>query len=194
MQEYKMSVKTALKQQYVDIKNRKALQFFCETLSMYIKKGLAGGFKTIVFVCIGTDRSTGDSLGPLVGYKLQNNTYNNLYFHGTLKNPVHAKNLDDTIKLIEAKYENPFVVAIDACLGQTEHVGFISIGEGSIKPGSGVNKELPPIGNMYITGIVNYGGFMDFLVLQNTRLCVVMDMADIIAKGIKRVMWEICND
>jgi putative sporulation protein YyaC len=129
-----------------------------------------------------------------VGYKLQNNTYNNLYFHGTLKNPVHAKNLDDTIKLIEAKYENPFVVAIDACLGQTEHVGFISIGEGSIKPGSGVNKELPPIGNMYITGIVNYGGFMDFLVLQNTRLCVVMDMADIIAKGIKRVMWEICND
>jgi putative sporulation protein YyaC len=194
MQEYKMSVKTALKQQYVDIKNRKALQFFCETLSMYIRKGLAGGFKTIVFVCIGTDRSTGDSLGPLVGYKLQNNTYNNLYFHGTLKNPVHAKNLDDTIKLIEAKYENPFVVAIDACLGQTEHVGFISIGEGSIKPGSGVNKELPPIGNMYITGIVNYGGFMDFLVLQNTRLCVVMDMADIIAKGIKRVMWEICND
>ncbi|HEY9063153.1 MAG TPA: spore protease YyaC [Pseudobacteroides sp.] len=188
-----MSVKAALKQQYVDIKSSEAVQFFSEALSMHIRKALAEGFKTIVYVCIGTDRSTGDSLGPLVGYKLQDNGGRNFYFHGTLKNPVHAKNLADTVNLIETKYENPFVVAIDACLGQTEHVGYISIGEGAIKPGSGVNKDLPAIGNMFITGIVNYGGFMDFLVLQNTRLCVVMDMADIISKGIKRVMWEIRN-
>ena len=26
--------------------------------------------RPIIFVCIGTDRSTGDSLGPLIGYKL----------------------------------------------------------------------------------------------------------------------------
>ncbi|KNY29676.1 spore protease YyaC [Pseudobacteroides cellulosolvens] len=189
-----MSVETGLKQEFVDIKSQKALQFFSETLLTYIKKGLAEGFKSIVFVCIGTDRSTGDSLGPLVGYKLENNNYNNFYFHGTLKNPVHAKNLTDTIKLIETKYENPYVVAIDACLGQTDHVGYISIGEGSIKPGAGVNKELPPVGNMFITGIVNYGGFMDFLVLQNTRLCIVMDMADIISSGIKYVMWKLNNE
>lgn len=188
-----MSVKTALKQQYIDTKSSEATQFFSEALLMHIRKGLTEGFKTIVFVCIGTDRSTGDSLGPLVGYKLQNITGSNLYFHGTLKNPVHAKNLAETIKLIETKYENPFVVAVDACLGHTEHVGYISIGEGSIKPGSGVNKDLPAVGNMFITGVVNYGGFMDFLVLQNTRLCVVMDMADIISKGIKQVMLELCG-
>ncbi|MDI3312245.1 MAG: DUF1256 domain-containing protein [Thermoanaerobacterium sp.] len=28
-----------------------------------------------VIVCIGTDRSTGDSLGPIVGYKLKNYFY-----------------------------------------------------------------------------------------------------------------------
>lgn len=27
--------------------------------------------KGIVFLCIGTDRSTGDCLGPLLGYKIQ---------------------------------------------------------------------------------------------------------------------------
>jgi len=186
-----MPVDTELKQQYVDIKSSKALQFFSEILLTFIKKGLEKGYKSVVFVCIGTDRSTGDSLGPLVGYKLESNSNNNFFFHGTLKNPVHAKNLIDTIKLIETKYENPYVVAIDACLGQTDHVGYISIGEGSIKPGAGVNKELPPVGNMFITGIVNYGGFMDFLVLQNTRLCMVMDMADIISNGIKYVMWKL---
>lgn len=186
-----MPVETRLKQHYVDIKSTKALQFFSEILLTFIKKGLDKGYKSVVFVCIGTDRSTGDSLGPLVGYKLENNSSNNFYFHGTLKNPVHAKNLTDTLKLIETKYEKPYVVAIDACLGQTDHVGYISIGEGSIKPGAGVNKELPPVGNMFITGIVNYGGFMDFLVLQNTRLCMVMDMADIISDGIKHVMWKL---
>ena len=33
---------------------------------------------------------------------------------------------------------------------------------------SGVNKELAPVGDMFVTRIVNFGGFMDFLILQNT--------------------------
>ncbi|MNN53765.1 hypothetical protein D3C81_1685430 [compost metagenome] len=37
---------------------------------------------------------------------------------------------------------------------------------------------------MHITGIVNVGGFMEYLVLQNTRLSLVMNMADVIARGI----------
>jgi len=67
----------------------------------------------------------------------------------------------------------------------------VTIGEGSIKPGSGVSKDLAPVGNAYITGIVNFGGFMDFLILQNTRLSVVMKMADLISSSIKFVLWKI---
>jgi hypothetical protein len=47
---------------------------------------------------------------------------------------------------------------------------------------------------MYVTGIVNFGGLMDFLVLQNTRLSIVMKMADLVASGIKYVMWRISSD
>ena len=108
--------------------------------------------------------------------------YNNIFVHGNLDEPVHAKNLDSSMKNIYETYNKPFIVAIDACLGKMDHVGYITIGEGSIKPGSGVNKDLAPVGDAYITGIVNFGGFMDFLVLQNTRLSIVMlKMADTIS-------------
>ena len=37
---------------------------------------------------------------------------------------------------------------------------------------------------MHITGIVNVSGFMEYFVLQNTRLHLIMEMAKTIAKGI----------
>jgi len=43
---------------------------------------------------------------------------------------------------------------------------------------------LPPVGDMHITGIVNVGGFMEYFVLQNTRLSLVMKMSHIIAEAI----------
>lgn len=137
----------------------------------------------IVVVCVGTDRSTGDCLGPLVGTYLQKSKLSQLHLYGTLDDPVHAMNLNDTISTIYQHYSNPFVIAIDACLGQLTSVGCIQIGDGPVKPGAGVNKELPPVGNMHITGIVNVGGFMEYFVLQNTRLSLVMSMADIIARS-----------
>jgi len=178
----------------INIESKFALKAFSDILFMIIRKNIEKGFKSIVFVCIGTDRSTGDSLGPLVGYKIGKLRTKNIHVHGNLDSPVHAKNIDHTVKMIYERYNKPFIVAVDACLGKMEHVGFINIGEGSIKPGSGVNKNLNPVGDMYITGIVNFGGFMDFLVLQNTRLSLVMRMADIISMGIKNVIWKISND
>ncbi len=136
-----------------------------------------------VVVCIGTDRSTGDSLGPLVGSKLQEKNHSFFKVLGTLDHPVHASNLAEYLKVIE-EMDNPFVVAIDACLGNIENIGNVNIGEGALKPGAGVNKHLPSVGNLYITGIVNVGGFMEYFVLQNTRLSLVMKMANIISEGI----------
>ena len=50
------------------------------------------------------------------------------------------------------------------------------------KPGAAMNKKLPAVGDLHIHGIVNLNGFMEFFVLQNTRLSLVMKMADVIAK------------
>lgn len=170
---------------FININNKTCYRDFYLTFSKYLNT-LFNFRDDIVVVCIGTDRSTGDSLGPIVGYKLKPFFSNKIGIYGTLSEPVHAKNLNETLNMINKTYKKPFIIAIDACLGSLNHVGYISIGEGPIKPGAGVLKDLPAIGNMYVTGIVNISGFMEFMVLQNTRLNIVMKMADIITYGITK--------
>jgi putative sporulation protein YyaC len=139
----------------------------------------------IVIFCIGTDRSTGDCLGPLVGEKLKKNYFlKNANIFGTLNEPVHAKNLEENINQIYYQHSNPLVIAIDASLGKTENIGKVNLFKGSLFPGAGVNKNLRPVGDISITGIVNVSGFMEYIVLQNTRLSLVMQMADVISLGL----------
>lgn len=140
--------------------------------------------RPIVIICIGTDRSTGDSLGPLVGTLLEEKSPSPFYIYGTLDEPIHAVNLEQRLKEIKDMHLHPFIIGIDACLGRTKNVGVIQVGNGPVKPGAGVNKELPEVGELHITGIVNVSGFMEFFVLQNTRLNLVMKMAKTIAEGI----------
>jgi putative sporulation protein YyaC len=147
--------------------------------------------RPLIIVCIGTDRSTGDSLGPLVGSKLQSLNSSPAIVYGTLDQPVHAINLQDTLNEIEEYYEQPFIIAIDACLGRSESVGYVNIKEGPLQPGTGVNKDLPAVGDLHIIGIVNVGGFMEYMVLQNTRLSLVMKLADLISYGIYQEIVKI---
>ena len=138
---------------------------------------------SVVLLCIGTDRSTGDSLGPLTGSKVSARD-SHAHVFGTLDHPVHAVNLAETIREIECRFANPFIVAVDACLGQAASIGQITLAEGALRPGAGVHKTLPEVGHIHITGIVNVGGFMEYFVLQNTRLAVVYKMAQTIADGL----------
>lgn len=139
-----------------------------------------------IILCVGSDRSTGDSLGPLVGYKLKPllSIYKEIIVTGTLDDPVHAKNLEEKIDIINKNYTNPFIIAIDASLGQFNKIGYINIKNGPLRPGLGVNKKLPHIGHISITGVVNVGGMMEYVVLQNTRLSLVMKMAEVISRSI----------
>ena len=118
-------------------------------------------------VCIGTDRSTGDCLGPLVGSKLSSlGTFPpSVGLFGTLDEPVHAANLDEYMKLLQEDKGSSFVLAIDACLGRSENIGYISIKDGPLKPGTGVNKKLTEVGSAHLVGVVNVGGFMEYFVL-----------------------------
>lgn len=168
---------------FFDINDTYSTNEFNNVLYYLIMKNIST-YQPIVFLCIGTDRATGDSLGPLIGYKLKKLNLKNIHVFGTLNEPIHAKNIEKTISKIMLMYKNPFIIAIDACLGKMNHIGYINIGEGSLKPGAGVNKTLPPVGDLFITGIVNFSGFMDMLILQNTRLNTVMKMSDFICEGI----------
>ncbi len=158
------------------------------------------GWERIVVVCIGTDRSTGDSLGPLVGSLLTEQIActdgprrAGIDIRGTLDDPVHAMNLRDACSDLSTAPHVHLVVGVDACLGQADQVGTISLGVGPVRPGAGVNKALPPVGVLHVTGTVNVGGFMEYLVLQNTRLSLVMRMARVIAQGIGAAVTAVKN-
>lgn len=148
-----------------------------------IVQGMVPNPHQLIYVCIGTDRSTGDTFGPLVGTRLEREGFT---VYGTLDNPIHAVNLQDELPKIKERAirEGRLIMAIDACLGRTESVGQIKIARGSLKPGTGVNKDLPSVGDLSAIGIVNVGGFMEYLVLQNTRLSLVMRMADIFCQAL----------
>lgn len=166
-----------------------AKELFSLALMRFLSAELVGNPKELVVVCIGTDRSTGDSLGPLVGSQLAKSGIAPVY--GTLDDPVHATNLEEKIAEIKGKHPDAFIIAIDACLGKAESVGHVNIKKGPLRPGTGVNKTLPSIGNMHIVGIVNVGGFMEYFVLQNTRLNLVMKMATLITEGLGWAMGSI---
>ncbi|TFJ92283.1 spore protease YyaC [Lentibacillus salicampi] len=149
--------------------------------------------KEYVIVCVGTDRSTGDALGPLTGSFLSELKPKHLHIYGTLPEPVHATNMPDYIKHIYKRHQDAFLIAVDASLGKAASVGSIIVDTGSLSPGAALNKNLPAIGDIHITGVVNISGFMEFTTLQNTRLSLVVDMAKHIAALLDKVDQQLTN-
>lgn len=151
--------------------------------------------KPLDIVCVGTDRSTGDSLGPLIGTALTRQLESgrlppSTRIYGTIHEPVHALNLAETIAEIEKDAEERSILAIDACLGRAKNIGYISLKRGPLQPGTGVNKKLPHVGDYHIIGVVNVAGFMEHIVLQNTRLSLVIQMAEVITQGLSHYLGQ----
>ena len=173
-------------------RNFKAEAFAGRLHQMIEEEKARQGKKGVVFLCIGTDRSTGDSLGPLIGYKLRDMKTSSAAVFGTLERPVHAMNLEEYARVIKNCYHDCLVVAVDASVGNREHVGYLTLGKGALRPGLGVSKELGAVGDIFITGIVGGCSSYDPLMLQSVRLSVVMRMADCISKSIRIVekFWD----
>jgi putative sporulation protein YyaC len=164
---------------YYDSARNRSVYLMCKKLKEMIDNIILPGQK-IVIMCIGSDRSTGDCLGPLVGYKLSGRTPENVFVYGSLEHPIHAVNLTEAIENIYSAHKSALVIAVDASLGKREHIGFATLSYGPLKPGLGVKKKLPEVGDIHITGIVNCSGVMDSVLLQTTRLSTIMVLADTI--------------
>lgn len=137
--------------------------------------------RRVVFACIGTDRSTGDALGPLVGQRLRRLGCPEESVIGTLEEPLHALNLAERLGPLADADPRPLVIAIDAALGASSNVGSITLRPGGLKPGQGVGKALPEVGELSITATVNVSaGALDAQVLQSTRLFMVQELAETI--------------
>ena len=175
-------------------------QILAAKLEELIRQEFLRGKEGVIFLCIGTDRSTGDSLGPLIGHKLKERQdpgrnarkRGGPLVYGTLERPVHAMNLEQYRNFVMDQFPRRVVVAVDASVGNLEHVGYVTLGKGSLKPGLGVSKDLCEVGDIFITGIVGSCTSFDRVMLQSVRLSIVMRMADCICDSICLVenFWD----
>lgn len=143
----------------------------------------------LIFLCIGTDRVIGDSFGPLVGYKLKYLFRNeeNIKVIGSLENTVCAHNISKIISEINEMYKDSFLIAIDAAFSNKNNIGQVLVSRNSINVGSGFNRNNICIGDISIKGIVSKSfnnPKYNFKLLQNTRLNLIMSMADSVSQGI----------
>lgn len=135
----------------------------------------------ILFFCIGTDRSSGDSFGPMVGTLLEQEGYP--YVQGTLKEPCDANTLLNHLRNVP---QGKTVIAIDACLGRdAASVGKFQVSRGPIEPGQSMGSRLPGVGDFSIGGIVNIHEGQPYRILQSTSLYRVLTMAHQLVSAIK---------
>ena len=176
---------------YIDTRHTNCSLEICRLLKTCILEQ-THAWSEIVFLCIGTDRVTGDCLGPYVGYQLSMFCFPGVYVYGTLASPVHALNLSEVHREIISRHPGSLIIAIDASLGQKKHLGYVTIANGALYPGAAVHKNLPPVGDIHITGIVNTSGMLEQLTLQTTRLSTVVSIAQQITNGI--LLMIPCSD
>ncbi|MGF9715167.1 spore protease YyaC [Paenibacillus naphthalenovorans] len=150
-------------------------------------------YNEIVVVGVGTNRYSGDALGPTVGSLLQKQFGGNrqIRIFGTLERPVHALNLNKTLTYITKKHSKSYVIAVDACLGQFYKIGTLQLVEEPLAAGISLNKELPPVGQIHLKGIVNNHGPLNHKVLEHTSLTFVNEMADVISRILAKSIREI---
>ena len=87
-------------------------------------------------------------------------------------------------EFIKNAHPESLVAVIDAAVGRKEDLGLIKVQNCGIKPGLGVNKNLPSVGDFSIIGILGEKT-CEKSVLTVGRLSTVYEMANNIAQGIQ---------
>ena len=151
---------------------------YCGFLKNLRNEVKALGRELPVILCIGSDRLTGDCLGPLVGNFLIKEYNVPTFVYGTLARTVTALNLRETVTFIQKVHPSKKLLVVDASLGSGKEVGQIRLTRGGICPGAASGKELGRCGDLAITAVVNT---LPDKSLATTKLGFVHDLAGVIA-------------
>ena len=161
---------------------------------LYIQKKIKD-FSQVVFLCIGTDKVIGDSIGPLVGSKLQEliRDYNifNIDIYGSLKSNVNYINIENIIKKINKYYTDACIIVIDSALSKKENIGKIYVSNTKTVLGKGLNKNKIQIGDISIKAVVGKDLKIpkyNFKNLQEISLGLILNLSNTLANGIFEVI------
>lgn len=159
---------------------------------MSLKKTMPeNGFAPVV-ICIGSDLSVGDSLGPVTGTKLKEKLSGlGCFVYGTLSKPITAHEVKYINEFLKFTHPGCPIIAVDAAVGLAGDIGLIKICKRAIKPGSGANKKLAKVGDVSIMGIVAERSVFNYSLFSATRLNIIYKMAEIISDGISNYLTSV---
>lgn len=153
-----------------------------EKFSEILKRKVYRQNKNLAFVCIGTNKVMGDSIGPRIGSYLKNTT--DLEVYGDLEKNICTKK---DIEKINKKVENKYIIAIDSALSKSSDIGKIYIVEKKISLGNGLNLCKGSIGDISIKVVVaenDNDNYKNFLNLKNVDLSFIQNLTYRIGNGI----------
>ncbi|MGN0818901.1 MAG: spore protease YyaC [Christensenellaceae bacterium] len=143
-----------------------------------------------VILCIGSDTTISDSLGPIVGSKLQEKALP-CFIYGTLSKPITAKEIESVRRFVASAHPYSPVLVIDAAVTESSEKGYIKFLSDGIKPGLGINKDLPKLGDCSIIAIVCEKKTFLKNISTATRLGEVYRLADTISEGVLEYFSQI---
>lgn len=157
-----------------------------------IKKALSALYKTQmpVIICVGTDKAAGDSLGPLVGSKLNNVLRGKAYVYGNMQYPVTAKESETIYKTVRFLHPLSKILVVDAGVGDESEIGLIKVLNGGIKPGLALNKNLSVLGDVSIVGITAPRENASEHLIYKADIGAVYKMSSIIAAAVAKAIIE----
>ncbi len=173
----------------------KELNFYIEDKYLYLsiakalEKYVDYKSENLVFVFIGTDSNIGDSLAPLSA-TLINLNVGNIFTYGNLTHPITAKEVPFIAQYIKKAHPDSTVVVVDAAVGKKWDVGRVKVQKTGLKPGLGVDKDLPMVGDLSIIGVVGEKADFKRGFLTDIRLSSIYKMATNVAKGIEVFIKE----
>lgn len=145
--------------------------------------GLIKPNKQYAVLAIGSDRVTGDCIGPVVGSLLADS---GITVCGSLRYPVTALNLEHSHTELKLRYPRGLIIAVDSSVGSREDVGSIKIENCGVFPAAAMGKKLRRVGDVSVTAIVTDKKEN----LGTVRLGLVTELATAIAEAVKMVFAE----
>jgi putative sporulation protein YyaC len=138
-----------------------------------------------IFLCVGSDKVVGDSIGAIIGELLSKKYKINAHIYGDLDNNADANNIQEIVQEIKEKYPTSPVILIDGILGELGDVGQVKFYENGAYASGQFGKGVF-VGDYSILAVVGVKGIDSLQFLSSVKLKTIVNQAEFIADSINR--------
>ena len=138
-------------------------------------------------VCVGSDKISGDALGPMVGTMLRRRGLP-CPVYGVEGESVNGVNLAEYRGFLQRYHRGVPIIAVDAAVGRPDEIGSIKYRLGGVQAGGAMGRSEPPLGDLAILGVVGPKGGDVLSALLAVPFDIVERLAERIADKLCRVL------